>query len=287
MRCGKLIDSFLLAKEASGLSEDTVEFYEFGLKALQGVDSQDFDANTIRRILIDCRESGYKPRSVHAVYRSIRAFCNWLSREMEDERYSKAIDKVKAPKLPKDKQDAVPIEVVKDMLATCTHPMRDYYNARDGAVISLMIESGLRASEVTGLNVEDVNLETGAVNVNHGKGDKARVAVVGKDTLKRLDAWINYHREGPYPALFVSTNTDRRLTYSGLRGILERRAEKASVDYYPPHSYRRAWCMASLRAGMPQAAVQALGGWESEASMRPYIKLVEADLQQMYVSPLD
>ena len=94
-----------------------------------------------------------------------------------------------------------------------------------------LFDSGARASELCALNVEDVDLITGQVNIQHGKGDKHRIVWLGDSCRKALKDYLNTREDiSPESPLFLNQE-NRRMTYSGLRVLLVRLTTLAGVPY--------------------------------------------------------
>ena len=89
------------------------------------------------------------------------------------------------------------------------------------------LDSGLRASELTSLNLSDLELSTGTLEIKKGKGRKPRVTFVGSVTRKAIRQWLKY-RSDEAGALFTTLEGER-LTDWGLRQICRRRANLAGI----------------------------------------------------------
>ena len=221
------ITAFLVDRQARGLSAGTVEFYRKKLRYVQAYleardvpSVQDVTPHLLRRLLIDLGQR-LNPGGVHAVYRAVRTFLRWHWAEY-DLRERNPIIKVEALRVPQHSLEPVPLPDVKAMLATCRR--RTFSGDRDRAILLALLDTGCRASEFLAVNVGDVNLGTGAVQVSHGKGSKARVTFLGAKSRRALVRYLR-HRPGAESAdpLWIARG-GTRLKYSGLRQIVRRRA---------------------------------------------------------------
>lgn len=132
------------------------------------------------------------------------------------------IHRVKAPKLAMEPIEPISLEDVRALAATCRH---DYSGARDKAMILGLLDTGARAQEFLNLNAQDVDLATGSILIRKGKGNKPRMAFLGRKTKKSLRAYLRI-RHDTSPSLWVSIYGDR-MNYAALRCMLRRRTRLA------------------------------------------------------------
>ena len=289
-----LVQTFLISRQAAGLSPRTVEFYaqqlgcflthlESHATPCQALPSQakpspagpslaDLTSETIERYLAE-RQTQVSARTVHAAWRAIRAFCNWLHTRHPD--WANPISTCNAPKLPRQKVPPVDREVVEKMVKTCKGHL--FFTDRDRAILLVLASSGLRSGEFLNLKQEDVNLANGALRVTRGKGGTCRITIIDPKARLALADYLG-HLTQPGP-LWVGLQGP--LTYAGLVGILRRRAVAANVPAPSPHAFRRRWA-SDMVPKLGPWVVQALGGWSDIESMKPYISLSESDLLDAY-----
>ena len=224
------------------------------------------------------------PGGVHAAYRAIRAFLRWYEREYELDDWANPIASVEAPRVPQKQLDPVPLSDVRAMLATCRR--RTLTGDRHRAVLLALLDTGCRASEFVALNLDDVNLSSGAVIIRQGKGGKFRTAFLGAKTRREVVRYLR-HREGAGPLWVTVTGT--RLTYAGLRQIVRRSAARAGISAPSLHSFRRAFALTCLRGGMNIYALQKLMGHSGLSVLRRYLQQTEADLRAAHekAGPVD
>lgn len=285
------IDAFLVDKRSSNMSPNTVDFYRKKTntlkKFLEQSDIRTIDQLTpdvLRRYLIWLGEAGHNPGGIHGFYRVLKTFLLWYEEEYEPEDWKNPIHKVKAPKLPKETFAPVELEEVLKMVNACPD---DYLGIRDRALILLLLDTGARASEVCAINIADLNQVSGGIIIRHGKGGKTRTVYLGKKARKQLRAYLRI-RDDNEPALFV-TNWRRRLTYSALEQLVERAAERASIKRPSLHSFRRAFAINCLRAGMDVYSLRELMGHEDLQVLQRYLKLTVGDIEAAHrkFSPVD
>ena len=227
---------------------------------------------------------GHNKGGVHAHFRVLRSFLYWYEDENDYTDWVNPIQKVKVKRPRQDPLEPADIKAVKAMLDVCEN---DYTGVRDRLILLMMLDTGLRAAELLALNFENVNHITGTLQIMHGKGDKFRVVYLGKKSRIALRSYYRRikHNEG---ALIVGVHGER-LTYTGLRLLLKRRARKAGVAYQSPHSFRRLFALTMLRNGIDVFSLQLLMGHADFQMLRRYLKQAGSDLQEAHnqASPVD
>ncbi|MHB0859329.1 MAG: tyrosine-type recombinase/integrase [Anaerolineae bacterium] len=172
----------------------------------------------------------------------------------------------------------VPLDDLRQMLATCTH--RCLADDRDRALLLFLLDTGCRRAEVLALNLGDVDLGSGSVAVRRGKGGKARMTFLGAKARKALAGYLRYRRgAGLAEPLWTTTQGGMRLSYGGLREIMRRRAKAAGVPAPGLHAFRRAFALNALRAGIDLVSLQRLMGHTTLDILRRYLAQTDADLQ--------
>lgn len=160
---------------------------------------------------------------------------------------------------------------------------------RDAAVILVLLDSGLRASELCGLTVGDYQQESGRLHVRHGKGDKERYVYLGEHAQRALWRYVlERPRLKPGDPLFA-TRTDRRLERNNLRHLLSQIGVNAGVEDVHPHRFRHTFAIQFLRNGGNIFELQRILGHESLDTVKIYLALAEVDIEraQRAHSPAD
>jgi integrase/recombinase XerC len=156
---------------------------------------------------------------------------------------------------------------------------------RDRAIAGLMLFSGLRSAEVLGLQVRDVDIGRGWVQVI-GKGDKERRTPLDPDVAGLIQTYLLAERpETTCMALFVVAKGSHRgqpLTPAGLRTVFRYHREKAGVPAGHPHALRHSFGTALAEAGVDLAIIQALMGHDHIDSAAAYIHLAPVHLRAAY-----
>jgi integrase len=211
---------------------------------------------------------------------------------------------VKAPKIPDriqprlDDGDFARLEAAVRMRLLRERVPR-FLIARDLALLLVLANTGLRAAECCGLNVDDVDLDEGTITVRKGKGGKWRILTVldpderdGGEVVRALDDYLRYRQRiygpGRTPALWL-TPKGNRLETSGLRKTLRAMCEEAGIDgNRPPHAFRRSYFSDEYRdnpTALP-VLVERMG-WDPDSGMaKVYTRGVDVELARRVQLPL-
>ena len=159
----------------------------------------------------------------------------------------------------------------------------------------ILLDTGLRASELCALKVENVDLRTGKVEVAHGaeggaKGGRGRIVYLGKVARKAIWRYLVDRDDGeePYAPVFV-TKDGRPMNPSSLRLLIKRLGKKARVQNVYPHKFRHTFAITYLRSGGDVFTLQSLLGHGSLDMVRHYAQIAEIDLRDAHrrASPAD
>jgi len=183
---------------------------------------------------------------------------------------------------PKTLPDVPTDDELRAVLAACPDTLE---GIRNRALILTLADSGLRASEVLHLLIEDWRAPDRGLFVRAGKGRKDRVAFIGPTTTRALKAWLAHH-PAPSPEAFLYVDRrGRPLTPRHLVQILHRLSAKARLPEHRrlhPHALRHFAATSWLRSGAGLEEVRRLLGHESLTTTLRYSSLVGADLQRAH-----
>jgi len=290
-----LRDGFALTLRAEGRSPKTLRVYLDAVDQLraftreQGMpDLPSLTAEHLREFLGNLYARGNKPATVSNRYRALRRFFDWLREEGEVS--ESPMSRIKPPQVPAQVLPHYDAGEVEAMLRACDHST--LAGARDRAIILMLFDTGMRGGELAGLNLADLDLGRGTVLVR-GKGGRERVVSIGSRTGLALNRYLRtlQRREAlpPHGGVWVSQRADR-LTFDGLRMLLQRRAQKARVCFKGIHAFRRTSALAFLEAGGYPDDLMTLMGWSSSQMLRHYTKATATEravLAHKRLSPSD
>ncbi|MDI7741460.1 site-specific tyrosine recombinase XerD [Lysinibacillus fusiformis] len=158
---------------------------------------------------------------------------------------------------------------------------------RDVAMLELLYGTGMRISELIGLNLEDVHLTMGFVRV-FGKGGKERIVPLGKSAISAIDAYLQNARsklQGSYPkteAFFINQR-GKRLTRQGCWKLLKEHATKADIKKeITPHTLRHSFATHLIENGADLRAVQEMLGHADISTTQIYTHISKTRLSEVY-----
>ena len=223
-------------------------------------------------------QQGLSERTLARKLSAWRQYCGWLvqSGMMDND----PTFNLKAPRLPERLPKALPQEELNHMLDST--PADDGLAVRDHALFELMYGSGLRLSEIHGLDLGDVLLDEGWVSVT-GKGRKERQVPLSGKSVEALRAYLSERvaADGE-TALFTGKNGTRL----GQRQIQKRlqawAVRQGSGQHISPHMMRHSYASHLLQSSRDIRAVQELLGHSNLSTTQIYTKLDFDHLAKVY-----
>ncbi len=212
---------------------------------------------------------------------ALRGFCRFLVRE--GRLPANPLRTVRAPRPDRRLPRSLTHDQIRILLAAPGRP--GPLGLRDRALLELLYGSGLRASEVVGLRVQDVQQGGREVRVL-GKGAKERVVLLTEAAGRCLAAYLQDGRprlvRGAAPeALFLNAR-GRPLSVRGLQYLVARLAERLTGVRATPHTFRHTFATHLLEGGADLRVVQELLGHSTLATTQIYTHLSRARLKEVY-----
>jgi integrase/recombinase XerD len=160
-----------------------------------------------------------------------------------------------------------------------------FRNARDLAIVGLMLLHGLRSVEVMALNRDDVLLSEGQLRVR-GEGNKLRLLPLAPETTQLIDHYLRVERPDPCSAaLFVVLKgpaRGQRITPAGLRSLFRHHRRTTGVQLANPHRFRHTFASDMVRAGISLPALMQLMGHADIETTMHYVKVSPQDVYLQY-----
>jgi len=280
---GWQVDVF--ARSLTSSSDHTVAAYRGDVDAFvdwvarSGVDDPaQVDRMHLRRYVAHLTTRAYAKRSIARKISSLRRYFAWAAKAGLCTGNPAA--GLRAP----GGEGRLPRVLTHEDLSTLLDPTThedpdDWAAARDLAVLEVLYGSGVRVSELCGLDLHSVDLPRAAVTV-WGKGAKQRRVPLSEPAAMAVDRWIHRRHEAltePTEALFVNRR-GRRLTPRDVRRILDRRSPIPTH----PHALRHSFATHLLDGGADLRAVQELLGHANVATTQRYTHVSKERLRSVY-----
>lgn len=282
-------------KAEKGLSDNTLFAYQNDLSQLAGFAEKEankkgtipswagFSRQAMMQYLLNLRERKYAVTTRARKLAAARSFFKFLVAEgiiKEDPTQNMESMNV-GRSLPKP----ISINQVRALLEQPTKSTTPEAK-RDEAMLQLLYASGMRVSELTSLNVEDVNTLDGDVRC-FGKGHKERIIPIHKQAATIVEQYVSDARphllhSKEEKALFLNRRGDR-LTRQGFWQILKQYAKKAGITVpVTPHTLRHSFATHMLSGGADLRAVQELLGHANISTTQVYTHLTTEHIRRTY-----
>lgn len=239
---------------------------------------QQVEASTVRWILIQSHKQKLGAKSIGLRLVALRQFLAFLVKRGELK--VNPAQGIKAPKVGKHLPKNIDAEQVTQLLnIQSDKPLAQ----RDLAMMELMYSSGLRLSELQGLNLDNMDLTNGEVKVL-GKGNKERIVPIGSKAITAIQNWLAA-REQFQPkenALFINQRGGR-LSHRSIQLAMEKWGKIQALDtHLHPHKLRHSFATHLLEASQDLRAVQELLGHSSLSTTQIYTHLDFQHLAKIY-----
>jgi len=289
----RLLESYLEGRgRARNLSSYTLRNYrtdlEHFLYALAGweIDPEKAQRTDLRRYLAVLLGQGIANASVRRKVSTIRSFYKWLRQEGRLE--TDPFFGVSGPKAARRLPDILTTEDIDRMAAAADG--KKPADFRDRALLELLYAAGLRVSEVSSLDVAELDVRDRSVLV-HGKGKKERIGVFGEPAATALNRYLHDGRPGlvagKETALFIN-RFGGRLTARSVQTIVRKYATKAGLPLaVHPHLLRHSFATHLLDGGADLRVVQELLGHESPNTTQIYTHVSEAKKRETMESAFE
>lgn len=273
-------------KNARNVSPHTVRSYLSDLEQFAGylgaAGLESVDHRTLRAYLGRLMESNIGKTSLARKLSAIRTFFKYLCREGV-----LAANPARLVATPKREKRLPAVLTADDAERLMKSPgagsaEADAVALRDRAVLETLYSTGVRASELVGMNREDVNRHDGLVRIR-GKGRKERVAPIGRRALEALDAYLAEKKKGADAAAVFTGPAGNRLTVRTVQRILENHRKRLGLAQKAgPHTLRHSFATHLLEAGADLRAIQELLGHASLSTTQRYTHVNLDALMESY-----
>jgi tyrosine recombinase XerC len=261
-------------------SPHTITNYRLDLedfKAFMGqTNIESIDYLSLRKYLALLKEKNLKSRSVSRKLSTLRSFFKFLTREG----FLKVnpILILSSPKMEKHLPQFLTEDETTRLIEAAVRT--DERGLRDRAILETFYSTGIRVSELVGLNTEDIDFISGIVKVS-GKGKKERLAPIGEHAIRAIREYLG-KRKRTSAAVFLN-KSGKRITDRGVRDIIEKYIRLASIKQgVSPHTLRHSFATHLLDRGADLRSVQELLGHANLSTTQIYTHLTTERLKRVY-----
>ncbi len=242
------------------------------------------DANMVRSFLAFLNENQYSKSTIARKIATLRSFYKFLVKRGHTS--SNPVLSVRTPKQEKKLPKFLEYEQVQRLLNT--PPIDNWLGARDRAILETLYSTGIRVSELSGLNMDDVDFLGEVVHIR-GKGKKERIAPIGSSALQAIQHYIEFRNKRAQnnsnfdsKVLFVNKH-GRRLSTRSVRRKMDKYLVMAGLDpSVSPHTLRHSFATHMLNNGADLRSVQELLGHQSLSTTQIYTHLTTKKLKEVY-----
>jgi len=285
------ISQFLIERHSRRLSKASIYFYERYLAEFSAwmdrvgvVQLEELTPDILRKFFLSLEGAGHNAGGIHCYYRCVRALLTWWEEETDGD-YRSPMKKVRPPKVTIQPLPGVPVAAIQKLIEACATSTA----IRDRAILLCLLDTGCRRAEYLALNLADVDLVTGAVRIQHGKGDKARTVFLGARSRKALLRYLKTRPELRQASPLFANLDGSRLSSDGLKSMIRRRAAAAGIDPPGLHDFRRCFAIEMKRNGVDVVTISRMLGHSSLQVTLRYLSQNDEDFQAAHKkgSPVD
>ncbi|MGZ8135997.1 MAG: tyrosine recombinase XerC [Methylococcaceae bacterium] len=234
----------------------------------------------IRTHIASRHRLGISSKSLQRELSAIRSFYNFLLKKHLAE--TNPAQHIKAPKQARKLPKTLDVDQITGLLEAGTGSVLEI---RDLAIFELFYSSGLRLSELSSLNIGDIDLPDRALIVRSGKGGKSRILPIGRKAVIAIKNWMAQRTSmanDQEPALFISSR-GKRLGQRSIELRLELWCKKKGIqEHIHPHMLRHSFASHLLEASQDLRAVQELLGHSNISTTQIYTHLDFQHLAEIY-----
>lgn len=240
------------------------------------------DTEYLRSFLACLAESNYSPATMARKIATLRSFYRWLERNGAID--TNPMTLIRTPRQKKRLPKAIGVEEVEKLLSAPND--KTLLGARDRAILETLYSTGIRVSELVGINFEDID-ETGQALIIRGKGRKERIVPLGTHAMSAIAHYLeilqaNNIPNGPVDPFFINKHSTRLSTRS-VRRKVSKYLEQVGLDpAISPHTLRHSFATHLLDNGADLRSVQELLGHQSLSTTQVYTHLTTKRTRESY-----
>lgn len=288
-------DRFLRSKTSQGKSPHTIDFYFRNIADfmkwcdLNSYEGQDLVGQTGAEIIEDYQnellERGLSPFTIHCRYRALRALYKWVEKRDGPFPEGSPFHWLTEPKTP----DTLPKAISYEEVTLLLHSIQPtgWVNTRDRLIIKTLFHTGMRAGELLGLRVNDIQTEQRRIHLYRTKTQKEDYIPLSRSLARDFNAWLTAVRpdvdhDWLWPSARTPTTTAAQLMQEGLKQMLRRRCKGAGIKIYRPHSFRHGCAVHIVQRNGDVSLVKELLGHADLTTTQVYLRFNIDQLTSAY-----
>lgn len=283
----KLIAEFLtLLRVERGLADNTIQAYQRDLQKLKEHAAKSekslltLDRDDLLDLLADLKDSGLTTTSIARLISAVRGFYKFIVTEGLSKN-----DPTSYLESPKPWQTLPRFLTQDEIEELLSQPdLKTDFGVRDRAMLETLYATGLRVSELVGLKVSDINMDTGVLSC-FGKGSKQRLVPLGRSALsflkRYLPARLRLLNGKQSDTLFIDPY-GRMITRQKFWKLIKSYGEAANIDYITPHLLRHSFATVLLANGADLRSVQMMLGHSDISTTQIYTHVTNDRLKSTY-----
>lgn len=242
------------------------------------------DVNSIRRFMAELGQHQYSKSTTARKLATLRSFYKFLVKR--NYIASNPVTTIKTPK--QDKKLPKFLEYEQVMRLLNTPPANTWLGARDRAILEVLYSTGMRVSELVGLNMDDVDFLSEVIHIR-GKGKKERLCPIGSSALQSIQNYIEFRNrrmasDSAFDSKVLFANKHgKRLSTRSVRRKMDKYLIEAGLDpSISPHTLRHSFATHMLNNGADLRSVQELLGHQSLSTTQIYTHVTTTRMNEQY-----
>ena len=266
-------DQFSRCLRAENLSDRTVEKYLEAVRFFadflvrKGMPTQPSGLTREHvEAFIEDQLGKHKPATASTRFKALQRYFRWLLDEGEIRESPMA--KMRCPRVPEQPPEVLSDDAIRKILKACSGT--SFEARRDAAIIRLLLDTGLRRSELANLALSDLTLDQQMLKVV-GKGDRIRLVPYGRKAARDLDRYLRArqnHRDAVSSRLWLGIRGP--MSGSGIYQIVRKRAAEAGIGKIYTHLFRHTFAHLWLSEEGSEGDLMQLAGWRSHSMLSRY-----------------
>lgn len=264
---------FMFEQRVKNNSPATIAYYSYFLTEflnwLEITEVEELDIIHYKDYILYLADTGIKSTSINTKIRAVKAFYNFL---IDEEKIGDCSRKLRLVK--QSRQEIIPLSDDEIYILLNSFDISDNLELRNKCIVLVMLDSGLRRSEVSRLRVSDIDIRNKHILVN-GKGSKQRIVPLGDTAVEFLLLYLERFsvRLGQRSAPFFSDRCGNPLEVNAIDKIFDKLKQITGIDRLHPHLLRHTFATLYIVDGGDLETLRILMGHSSIAITQIYLHL--------------